>query len=241
MHRFVRMSVVAGAALALATGAIGATGAGAASTTPKVAATTATNAAGSAVTVTIGIDRAPAHTVAVHVATVDGTAHAGRDYTALATTLTFTPTGPRTSTLTIALTAPNAPDGRTFAVVLRGRKAAIMTPSITVVIHPPDTMAQHELVAALAAEDAWRAQHFSYDANTIDMMVFAPGLPWGSRLGLVTDALGDVVCIDEVSASGQAFAVAEITMRANAGIYKARHRCPATPDEAVIVSTFTGW
>ncbi len=241
MHRFVRMSVVAGAALALATGAIGATGAGAASTTPKVAATTATNGAGSAVTVTVAIDRAPAHTVAVHVATVDGTAHAGRDYTALATTLTFTATGPRTITLTIALTAPNAPDGRTFTVVLRGRKAAITTPAITVVIHPPDTMAQAELRAALAAEDAWRAQHFSYTAGTLELMTTAPALPWGTRLLVTEDAHGDVVCIQEQSASGQVFAIAEIAMRVNAGIYTARHSCPSTPDEASITASFNGW
>jgi type IV pilus assembly protein PilA len=110
--------------------------------------------------------------------------------------------------------------------------------------------AQSDLRNALTAQKTFYTDAESYadatvaaDAATLDDI--EPRLKWMTNLTWVTGPVtvgvttvpGAAVCLQQNSKSGKTFALADVSIGANAGTYYAEDVCPASIDG----TSFTGW
>jgi type IV pilus assembly protein PilA len=104
-----------------------------------------------------------------------------------------------------------------------------------------DVSAKSDLRNALTTEKTSYTDNQQYTATTATLQAIEPSLKWGTALTVSVGtyvATDDVVCLQETSASGSIFSLADISDGADAGTYYNKGACSVVP--AIIVA-FTGW
>jgi hypothetical protein len=99
----------------------------------------------------VSLPASPTQTTSVHVATADGTATAGSDYTAVSTTLTWAPGDPATKTVSVPVIGDTIAEGNeTFSLVLSSPGNAVLGDSTAAA-----TIVDEEGVPTISIADAW--------------------------------------------------------------------------------------
>jgi hypothetical protein len=100
-----------------------------------------------------------------------------------------------------------------------------------------DRGAQSDLRNALTVEKTYYTDNQAYTDSPASLHEIETDLDWGGRLHVVVGQVNDqgrqTVCMDERSASGRTFSIADVAMGPNAGTYFGEAACASTAPSAL--------
>ena len=104
-----------------------------------------------------------------------------------------------------------------------------------------DVSAKSDLANALTTEKTSYTDNQQWTADTATLQAIEPSLKWGTALTVSVgtySATDDVVCLQETSASGHVFSIADIADGPSAGTYYNDGPCSTTVGG---ILGFSGW